>query len=639
MKKLFLKTLLIIIMGACSTTSAIFDPMPGDQLWLMIDQIGLINQTIAGCVMPVTAKDIGNTGITISAPGNYAFIQDVNYAVLGLTPPPAINITTSNVALDLNNFVLSTSNVHAVLISVASGVSNVVIRNANLTGGRHSIQFGGTNSFIAVANVTALDAAQEGILIASGATYVACNQINSQGHGADGMAINGTNDNIAVFNSVFANNAGNGLTIQGNDVFIGKTWGLSNGASGLNINTGANLWMYQCRGSNNATNGINIASFTNVRASDLMTNGNATAGASCSSLTSLQLNGLNSDKDTVGLQMANNTAVTIENVIVTRSTNDGIITNGSNETDSIYRNINIYTPGTNGINISEPSAMMLMENINIFAPQGMMSFNGYGLAFQFDTSEVILRDIDILNPENHGIFFATNPPPAPPIVCTDITIDDAFVCNGATGIEFAANAQRIAITNSQCIHNVLNGVEFQATTTNLLIQNTVSMANQQRGISVDSLGARIDFDDVEIDNCFIISNTMDGIAIAGNINCSITENTIINNATNPGIAANGITAGTTTAGSFFTYIGFNDLVLNHNNATSFNISNVGSSTLFPGTTFTNGIAGNFAINPSLLENFDTTPPTASRYNDRMYITTSGWVGTPPVSHWEVVGAR
>lgn len=636
MKKQFAFELLIIMIGVCTTASAIFDPMPGDQLWLMINQIGLINQTIAGCVMPITAKDIGTTGYVISAPGNYAFIQDVNYSVIGFTPAPAIRISTSDVSLNLNNFVLSTGNANAVLISVDSGVSNVVIKDAHLTGGRHSIQLVGNNSYIAIANVATENSTQEGILIATGASHIACNQISGQGHGSHGIAINGTNSDIAILNSFFAGNTGNGALVQGTNVYIAKSSATGNSMNGFNINTGSNLVMYQCRGSNNTINGIQLNNITGAIVHDIITDSNQNAGTECTDLSGLQLSNVNSDRDGIGIRFADNIGVTLENVVITRAVNDGLETNGTSETDSLYENISVYIPGSNGINFFDVHSQMILENINVFQPLGVSPTDGFGIEFAFNTDNVIMRDVTVMNPENHGIHFDVF------TASTDILIDDAYVSRAAGGIVFEANAERVQITNSQCINNassVSAGIDFNATSTGIIIQNAICMDNAFRGISIDTFTTPINFDGVEIENCFIMSNTLDGITIAGAIDASVTENTVINNALTSA-ASNGITLGTTVSGVSFSYVGFNDLVYNTAGINSFNLQVTGNGLLFPAR-FSVGIAGNFLFCDTSACNYDEFPGNmeASRFNSAEFSTSTGWVGTSAGAHWVNVSCR
>lgn len=653
MKKQFMQGLLIIMMSVCLNTSAIFDPMPGDQLWSMINQIGLINQTIAGCVMPITANDIGSTGFIITEPGNYSFIQDVNYTGVGVIP--AINISVSDVALDLNNFTLSTANSSAVLISVASGVSNVVIRNAHLTGGLHSIQLIGTNSYVAIANVSASGAAAEGILIGTGASNIACNEILSQQHGTHGMSVSGTNDSIAVLNSRFVSNTGNGLFIQGtNHIYVAKCSAITNTLSGFNMDTGSNLLMYLCHGSNNTVNGISINGITNAIVSDITTQRNQNVGTGCANLSGLQLSNLNSDLDAHGIQLADNTGVVLENIIISRAENNGIFVNGTVENDSLYKNITIYAPLSDCFNFSDEITLMVIENANLFDPKDASgtAVDGYGLNFQFDTHEIILRDIEILQPANIGIYFSFG------TLSTDILMEDVCITDASRnvtisispkgGIYFDAFAQRASIYDSQVIANNGNGISFASTSTALLIQNCIALDqdasnNSQidgfgRGISIDTFNTTIDFDLVEIDNCFLIGNVLDGIAVTGNVNTSITENTIIDNARST-VASNGITLGTSQAAAFFSYVGFNDLIFNTSGG-GFNVQQIGSS-LFG--RYDVGIAGNFSFCASGGCTFDTTPGgSPSRVNAAFFNVVTGWIpnsGSAAGAHWQNVACH
>jgi hypothetical protein len=632
MKKQLFQVPLIMI-SVCMTTSAIFDPVPGDQLWVMINQIGLINQTIAGCVMPVTANDIDNTGVTISAPGNYAFIQDVQYSPVGINPAPAIHITSNDVSLSLNNFTLSTTNNNAVLISVASGVSNVVIKDAHLTNGRHGIQLVGSNAYITITHVAVDNTVQEGILIATGADHIACNEVSCLDSGSHGIAINGTNTDIGIFNSLFANNTGEGALIQATNLYIAKSSATGNSMNGFNINTSSNLLMYQCRGSNNTGDGIHLATITGVIMSDIITNGNQSAGISCDTLTSLRLSNVNSDSDITGIKCADNTSLTLENVIISRAVNNGIITNGTSETESIYKNITIYTPGTNGINFFDANSQMVIENANIFAPLGVSPTDGFGIEFAFDTHSAIMRDITIINPENSGIHFDVF------TACTDINIDDTFVSLAADGILCEAGTERIQITDSQFINNARQGISFVTSSTGITIQNAVCMANQDRGINIDTFDVTL-FDAVEVSNCFLISNINDGLTLAGCTSGSITENTVINNATDPLVAANGMTIGTSVVGSFFTYVGFNDFIFNNEPVfTHYNLQTHGS-TLFPGK-FDIGIAGNFTFCDTYACNYDTSVGNdPSRFNAAEFDVISGWNGgTHAGAHWQNVSCQ
>lgn len=111
----------------------VFEPTPGDQLWNLTAQIGIMTNTIDGDVTRITASDIGSTGYTITTPGKYALIEDVDYATIGLSP--AITIDANDVHLDLNNLTINASMAHASgtdIIRITSGKTNVTVEHGTL---------------------------------------------------------------------------------------------------------------------------------------------------------------------------------------------------------------------------------------------------------------------------------------------------------------------------------------------------------------------------------------------------------------------------------------------------------------------------------------------------------------------------
>lgn len=130
---LFTGALLLSAFVHKGKASDCFTHSPGDQMWLMVNDIGNLTKPIVGCVTSITPAEV-NTGApyNITVPGNYRLTGDVEVTAAGQAF--GITISTSNVYLDLNNFTISMNGDPANCIYIFGGVSNIVVANGVITG-------------------------------------------------------------------------------------------------------------------------------------------------------------------------------------------------------------------------------------------------------------------------------------------------------------------------------------------------------------------------------------------------------------------------------------------------------------------------------------------------------------------------
>lgn len=135
-------------------------------------------------VVHISQADVGPGGFTISIPGRYCLIEDITFSPTAsgtpAAPLAAITITTSNVQLDLNGYVLSgpldPAIINTVGIKVGTGplLSNVQI----LGGGSGSVQGFTLGIFVdpvdnvLIEDLSAISNGQTGSVIINGSSFV-----------------------------------------------------------------------------------------------------------------------------------------------------------------------------------------------------------------------------------------------------------------------------------------------------------------------------------------------------------------------------------------------------------------------------------------------------------------------------------
>jgi len=130
----------------------------------------IIKQELSNsCVAsPITKASVGTSGYTITVPGAYIFVDNIDFAPVGATN--AITINADDVVLDLQGFTLAQANAIA-------GVNGIVV-------GNHS------NSVIKNGAVNGMTS--DGIQISAGASDVACSALQIRSCGMHGMYANGS---------------------------------------------------------------------------------------------------------------------------------------------------------------------------------------------------------------------------------------------------------------------------------------------------------------------------------------------------------------------------------------------------------------------------------------------------------------
>ena len=114
----------------------------------------------------------------------------------------------------------------------------VTIKNIGLSYGLYGLWSLGGSQNLTLSNVTAFQAAQDGVRIESNSSASSLDHINSTGNGHDGIFIGGTS---ATLSSITASsNAGDGIYINGNFTSLTNSTADSNGADGYDFpNAGA----------------------------------------------------------------------------------------------------------------------------------------------------------------------------------------------------------------------------------------------------------------------------------------------------------------------------------------------------------------------------------------------------------------
>lgn len=179
---LFLLLLPSILIGGCSTESPYQCQINDTHVFTKLTQ----------------ADFAAGTTVTLSSPGLYIVEENCTFAP-ATTNTPAISITASNVVLDFNYRSLtqtnSTTGVNAV--SIASGVTNIVIKNGKIDSFRNAAILSNTNaSCIKITNMTIVNFAI-GITMSS-VTKITFNRCIFYTPAANGNVVSLTNCSIIV---------------------------------------------------------------------------------------------------------------------------------------------------------------------------------------------------------------------------------------------------------------------------------------------------------------------------------------------------------------------------------------------------------------------------------------------------------
>jgi len=289
---------------------AVFNPTAGTPLWNIAAETGIIASAIEGTQTRIQQSDLSGGTYTISSPGRYAVVENLTAPALATT----INITASNVYLDLNGFTINGAGGGANIIDATSGTSNIYIGNGVL-----------------------INAPSIGVNIRNNTTNVVL-------------------ENIQATNS----SSGVGFQIQDtNTCFLINCATANNATAGASLNTVERVIINNFSSDADAAIGISLLDSSNVQIKDVSIFASGTHGISFSGTTSaVSLENFEIfEPASNGINIASGIfAICIENGCIIHPASDAVNLAGNNEDISII-NVNVnnadngFAFGDNCINI------------------------------------------------------------------------------------------------------------------------------------------------------------------------------------------------------------------------------------------------------------------------------------------------
>lgn len=177
-------------------------------------------QSLCGCVRLISSKDIGHHGYTISKPGNYTLIENIDFEAHGINQS-AIIIESDNVVLDLCNHYITQINESAGAVGISiNGQENVVVENGTVSNFfTAGIRVNSDSRYITLRNLNAFRNGRNndpvldvggGIVITSALPDAVTNDIlienvNASENSLAGLILSGVTD-VLVVHSKFNNN-------------------------------------------------------------------------------------------------------------------------------------------------------------------------------------------------------------------------------------------------------------------------------------------------------------------------------------------------------------------------------------------------------------------------------------------------
>lgn len=580
----------------------IFNAVPGDQIWVMVDQIGRTNQAIKGFATPISNADLP---LNITVSGRYAAVEPLSYTPANATDYP-ITIDADNVHLTLNGYTLNVGNTTANAIIVVSGRNNISIVDGAINGG-DGIQFDGSHNGITVDNfyLTCGTFASAAVDIIGPSTNISVSNIRANGlvqSVLDGVAITDST-NIRVSNCSFENYTGGGLFFIRSNTATAENISSNNSIAGIGFNTVSNIYLNNCSTQAGVTGGYVF----NELCEHVVFNNCSSVGNNSGIITQNPVNAFSfknfrSYGDNIGIDIAGTSSmITIEDTTIELATINGIHF-GDNINYVTLQNVDIIRPGSVAILCDLGST----ENGFIFKNLNLIDLSAAGISFATLTNFVLKNSSLIAAPtapSNAMIFFSN--------ISNAVLKNNTLLGNTAAGGGILVNTcVDTCILDSQISDVTQTGLDFLDTSTLVIANCTVN--NNQFGINITNGGR------CAIRNCILNDSSFNGISCTNITLSAITNNNINFNTTGIGLS--------TCTNS---YVGFNTIAMSGTAPTT--PTNLGIIETGPAS---NAFFGN------MIQNYDSG--TGGGASTMSFYTSSPFHCNPnvpvndpvPNSHWE-----
>jgi len=439
---------------------AVFNPTPGDQLWAIAAETGRITSAVEGTQTRIQQSDLVGGTYTISSPGRYAVVEDLTAPAGAIT----IDITASNVYLDLNGFTIDGTGGGTSIINASAGTTNIHISNGMI-----------------------LNAPTNALNIAS-TTQVYLKNIHTKQSGTTGFQI----QNTAI-------------------CFLSQCSSTDSTTAGITTNNASRIIIQDYTSEQDGI-GINIINSNQITIAHSTIYTPGTAGiASSANATKINISHtsiLNSMG--TGIQLDDTTYVTMEHIVIDSPASDGVSLQGS----STYVTCNyfdILSSGASGITINNNILSVIIKNSTIISTQA------YGIFLANNNQEIMIDAVDIISTSSHGIFannpYATSQPSgtsriaithcnveksgghglfftiAPSLAATGIVFDSCTsIGNNGDGFRLDRSGSGIPyfdFTNIlNCTASSNNGSGFMLRTGNSLIKGNIAQYNLNSNMMV-----------------------------------------------------------------------------------------------------------------------------------------------------------
>ncbi len=528
-------------------TLAVFNPTPGDRLWNLAAETGVIASAIEGTQTRIQQSSVATGTYTVSSSGRYALVENIT-APSGAI---AITIAADNVYLDLNGFTIDGAGGATALINIASGRRNVTIVNGTLINAvGHGIRVLDGCMGISLENIVVDRASINGFFL----------------DGSGGSALN----HVMMRNCQTFSNGDSGIVLSNANQVI-----ISDYVSGDDANFAVNMIT--------SSSQITLAHF------DMFQTGSSSINVSDSSRVVCIKDGLITDAGRDGIIVDNATQVTVQNVNVIKPSGVGMRFAASR---IVLEEFNIVRPGSHGLRVETNASDICIENGCIqFPVSNGVLFDGFNEGFS-------IENVVVENAGSSGFSLGTR--------CEHFSINncEAQLCSGE-GFFFDDLCRHACIQN--CCATSCQGSGFASNDLgNIVFVDCSAIDNREFGFEILSTGtleASGRNQNMVFDSCEAIANYDTGFVLG---RTGLIQSSSIVNCT---ALQNGVLGGGPAAQNFFLYMR-KSFIMN-NSATSPEVSNMVFADPITSMELSgeNQIISNVCSSPGTGANFDDTSST------------------------------
>ncbi len=491
-------------------TLAVFNPTPGDRLWNLAAETGVIASAIEGTQTRIQQSSVAAGTYTISSSGRYALVENIT-APSGAI---AITIVADDVYLDLNGFTINGAGGATALISIDAGRKNITIINGRL-----------------------INAVGHGIRILDGCLGIALQDIVVEGASINGFFLDGS--------------GGSAL----NHAMMRNCQSFSNGGSGIVLSNANQVIISDYVSGDDANFAISmVASSSQVTLEhfDMFQTGSSSINVSDSSRVVCIRDGCITDAGLNGIIIDNATQVTLQGVDIIKPSAVGIRFAASRVA---LEGFNIIRPGSHGLRVGANATDICIENGCIQFPVST------GMLFDGSNESFSIRSVIIESAGSSGFVLGAS--------CEDFSVVDctAQIC-GAEGFLFNDLCRHACVQN--CCATTCQGSGFLSTDLgNTIFTDCSAIDNRRIGFEILSTGTLVASgrnQNMVFDSCKAIANYDTGFLLGRD---GLVQSSSIVNCT---ALQNGVLGGGPTGNNFFLYM--RKSLIRNNLATSPGVNNM-----------------------------------------------------------------